>query len=105
VGEVHRAETVVANETSRLGKTSLWSSIVGFAVPFSLVVLGRIFLTPQNAVGWQRGLLGLFVFLELAALGCGVAARNTPTGKAGLILSILLLLLVLSTLFVHLHVR
>jgi len=93
------------NDNSRLGKTSLWISILGFAVPFSLVVLGRIFFTPQNAVVWQRVLLGLFLLVELTAFGFGVAARHTFAGKTGQILSVLLLLVVLTTLFVHLHAR
>jgi hypothetical protein len=95
----------MANGKSSLGRASLWISIVGFALPLLLVIFGRTFLTPDNAMVWQRVLLGLFVLAELVALRCAVAARLTLTGKAGKILPILLLVLVLSTLFMHLHVR
>ena len=35
----------------------------------------------------------LFVMLELIALGCGIAARRTATGKAGLVIGLVVLLL------------
>ncbi len=66
-----------------LGKASLWTSIIGFVLPMCLVIL-----FPANAF-----LCGvLFVILELVALGCGIAARRTATGKAGLVISFSLLL-------------
>jgi hypothetical protein len=95
-----REKTLVAKEKSGLGKASLWSSILGFVMPFSLVVFG-----PQDSVGWQRALLGLFVLFELASLACGIAARDTLSGKAGLTVSVIVLLFVLTTLFIHLHIR
>lgn len=86
-------------------RASVWIAIAGFVVPVSLLFIGRYLVAPEHAVLGQRLCLGLFVLSELAALACGFAARNNPLGKAGLTLSIILLLMVLGTLFVHLHVR
>jgi hypothetical protein len=77
-----------------LGNISLWSAIIGVVLPGCYVLLDFAFL--QNHVNEQSldyEILGyvisgfLFVTLELAALGCGIAARDTATGKAGLAIS------------------
>lgn len=77
---------MVADKTW-LGKVSLWCSILGVILPgCSLVVLALVMNIHS---------LGFFVFgmvisgflfwtLELVALGCGIAARRTAMGKAGL---------------------
>ena len=93
------------SDSSRVGKASFWIALAGFALPVAAFFAGREFVAPKNAVLGQRMCLGLFVLSELIALACGFTTRNTPLGKAGLMLSILLLLAVLGTLFVHLHVR
>ncbi len=92
-------------DSSRVAKVSVWIALAGFAVPVAALYIGRDFVAPKNAHFGQRVCLGLFVFSELLALACGFTARHKPLGKAGFALSILLLLGVLGTLFVHLHLR
>ncbi len=93
-------QTDMANHSSRVAKTSLWMALAGFVVP-----VAALFVDSHYAVRGQRVCLGLFVLSELIALACGFTTRSNPLGKAGLTLSILLLLAVFGTLFVHLHVR
>jgi hypothetical protein len=83
----------VGNDNTTLGKASLVTSIVGVALPASLAILAAVFLNGRpKEQGPSFGLcVLLFVVLELIALGCGVAARRTPTGKAGLVISGILL--------------
>jgi hypothetical protein len=77
-----------------LAKVSLWTAIAGLFFPVSLVVLS--IMSDQHRLDiaqlgeWPYSLCGvLFVILELVALGCGLAARYTMTGKRGLGLSAL----------------
>ena len=84
-----------------LGKVSLWTAIIGIVLPMCLAVLAIVvflFLTPHSRMGpssdqWEGALASLafcgilFVILELVALGCGIAARRTASGKAGLVIS------------------
>jgi hypothetical protein len=73
----------MGNDYASLGKACLWCAIIGIVLPVCLAIL-----VPANAF-----LCGfLFVILELIALGCGIAARATVTGKAGLIISGIVLL-------------
>jgi hypothetical protein len=73
----------MGNDYASLGRASLWCAIIGIIVPGSLAILA-----PANAQ--LCGLL--FVILELIALGCGIGARATVTGKAGLFVSGIVLL-------------
>ena len=86
----------MGNDNPSLGKASLWSAIIGVGLPGSLAVLVVIFLKTkeEQAVGYAISGL-LFGILEMVALGCGIAARRTATGKAGLVISGMILLLVL----------
>jgi hypothetical protein len=98
----------MGHDDASLGKASLWCSIIGVALPVCLAILtlvGVSYLAPQSrlgpppsameAAGWAFALSGiLFVLLELIAFGCGLAARRTATGKAGLVISGVLLPLV-----------
>lgn len=73
-----------------LGKVSLWAAVVGVVLPVCLVVVVAM-LFSHPALGQDAGpayaCCGLlFVMLELIALGCGIAARRTATGKAGLVI-------------------
>jgi hypothetical protein len=95
----------MASKSARVARASVWIAIGGFALPVAALFVGREFVAPMNAVIGQRMCLGLFVPSELIALACGFTTRNNPLGKAGLTLSILLLLVVLGTLFGHLHLR
>jgi hypothetical protein len=87
----------MVNKTS-LGKVSLWTSITGVVV---LTLHPNLIRTFPNA----SGSFGLFIFafcpifsllLEFAALGCGIAGRRTTAGKAGMIISSILILAVVS---------
>jgi hypothetical protein len=52
--------------------------------------------TPESGQRFGVGLgvcIFIFVILELAALGCGIASRRTATGKIGLVISSVLLIL------------
>jgi hypothetical protein len=73
------------NDASWLGKASLWSCIIGIALPAFLYVLVALFLSQEGlAYGFCEF---LFVILQFVALGCGIASRRTPTGRVGLLLS------------------
>jgi hypothetical protein len=88
----------MANDNTVLGKASLWSALIGIVLPASLAVLVAVFLKPHlgNDPGPAYGICCLlFVILELVAFGCGIAARHLATGKAALVISGILLLLVL----------
>jgi hypothetical protein len=85
-----------------LGKVSLWASITGFVLPAGLSVLTIVVFTyfPSRSrqipeyVGVNLTLsIALFALLELIGLGFGIAARRTATGKAGLVISAVLLIL------------
>jgi hypothetical protein len=95
----------MAEKSTRAARASVWIALGGFAVPVAALLVGRELVAPKNAVLGQRLCLGIFVLSELIAMACAFSARNKPLGKAGLTLSVGLLLLVLGTLFVHLHVR
>ena len=87
-----------------LAKASLWTSIAGLVSPVSLTVLAitsdQHRLDIERLREWPYALCGvLFVTLELVALGCGIAARHTVTGKRGLALSAFAWYLLASTLF------
>jgi hypothetical protein len=99
----------MSNGKTWLGRVSLWTAIAGVIVPVCLVVLLVIWVllfVPQGRVGpsgedAQRMIVGLvlcgvaFVVLELVALGCGLAARCTATGRVGLAIAGALLTLAL----------
>jgi len=86
---------------ARLAKVSLWTSIGGFVVPTSLAALVFVvvvFILPPQRTAPAYSVEAIvacgivFLILELIAFGCGVAARRTAPGKAGLIISSTLLL-------------
>lgn len=93
----------MSNDNASLGKVSLWSSIIGVVLPGCIAVL--VFFIEKNT-SEQSLSLGyviygfvicgfLFVTLELVALGCGIAARRTTAGNAGLVISAGIVFLVL----------
>jgi len=95
------------NDKAVLGKVSLWTAIIGFVLPMCLGVLVIVFVlyfTPRTRMGpsWEAEKAALivlafccilFVILEATALGCGIAARQTAAGIAGLVISSVLFLL------------
>ena len=75
-----------------LAKASLWTAIAGLVFPVGLAVL--VITSDQHRLDiarlreWPYALCGvLFLILELIALGCGIAARRTVSGKRRLALS------------------
>jgi hypothetical protein len=103
-----------------LGKTSLWCSCIGIFLLVSLAVLLLVDIlylerhtrmgmgppTPATkAAGVTLAIGGvLFVVIELVAFGCGIVARRTAAGKAGLVISGVLLPLVLGLVGFTLHI-
>ncbi|MCH7729790.1 MAG: hypothetical protein IH991_25470 [Planctomycetes bacterium] len=91
------------SRNAALGKASLVCSIVGVVLPVILITLAFVFQPTVN-IYKKTNLLDLVllvclflgaissVVLELVALGLGIAARRTTTGKAGLIISGILVL-------------
>jgi hypothetical protein len=77
----------MGNDYASLGKASLWCAIIGVVLPLCLLIL-----FPASASPILCGVL--LVILELVAVGCGIAARRTATGKSGLVISGILLLCV-----------
>jgi hypothetical protein len=74
---------------NELAKASLWTAIAGLVFPVSLVVLAitndQHRLDMQRLGDWPYVLCSvLFLILEVVALGCGLAARGTVTGRRGL---------------------
>ena len=82
-----------------IGRISLWAAISGVVLP-ALLLLGGIVLSSRVTIleGFVALCFLLGVGLELVAVGCGIAARRTPSGKAGLIVGSIALLLWLATL-------
>jgi hypothetical protein len=77
-------------------QTSLWSSIIGVVLPGCLAVLAAVFIKNEYDRRVPYIICGLlFGILELVALGCGIAARRTATGKAGMVISGVLFVLLL----------
>jgi hypothetical protein len=78
-----------------VGRTSLWLAITGLVLPILLAIVVSVVLTLANAYetylrngGAYYGLcVLLFVVLELAALVCGLVGWRSSSGKAGVILS------------------
>lgn len=77
----------MSDDKAWLGKVSLWSSILGVILPgCSLVVLALVMNIHSLGFFVVALVISGFLFwtLELVALGCGIAARRTAKGKAGL---------------------
>ncbi len=78
-----------ASHVGEIGRVSLFTSIGGLVVPAILALIGSVVdgaARPGEAYFVLCGALALV--LELAALGCGIVARKTASGKAGLVVSI-----------------
>jgi hypothetical protein len=90
----------MANDNVSLGKASLWSAIIGFVLPMCLALLAAIFIENRDEPPTLPQVLCgiLLTIVELLALGCGIASRRTVTGKAGLVISAIMLLLPITVL-------
>ena len=83
-----------------VGRASLWTSVAGLVLPLSLAILAAVFIadTPEGRSRRETAyILSAFLFgiLELAALVCGIIGRHTRSGKAGLMISGIILVLIL----------
>ncbi len=89
-----------ANPTNGLGRISLWAAISGVVLP-TLLLLGGSVLSSRVSIsdGFVAVCFLLGVGLELVAVGCGIVARRTTSGKAGLIIGSIALALWLATLW------
>jgi len=88
-------------QSGSLGVISLWCAIAGLLLPI-LFVIGLSLLPGPTPPPARIGILCVFlgVLLEITALACGIVARRTAAGKAGLIIAIIsLFLAVLAILF------
>jgi len=77
-----------------IGRISLWTSIAGLVLPVLLGLAGSALpkaLRPEDSYIVFCAVLGLV--LEVAAVGCGIVGRRSGAGKAGLIISVLSLVL------------
>jgi predicted Ser/Thr protein kinase/outer membrane lipoprotein-sorting protein len=85
-----------AQPANWLGHLSLWTAIGGLVLPVVLVlVICLVSSTLKRNVSDIYLLLCIIlgIVLELIAFGCGIVARRTALGQAGLLTSILSLLL------------
>lgn len=78
-----------------ISKIALWFSILGLVLP---VVLGMVVYIFRNSLKVDEAYLIvgcwlLGIVMELVAFGCGIAARRTAAGKAGIIISVISLVL------------
>jgi hypothetical protein len=84
-----------------VGKASFWTSITGLVLVLGAFLIHLSFMGrgPAGTLSTTDLLfplcLLLALILELLAVGCGIAARRTAYGKAGLIISGVLLSLLL----------
>jgi len=82
----------MATDKTTLGKVSLGTSIIGVFLPILLAYFIEKFTNPSRHYNWAYTLcIVLFLLLEEIALCCGISAKITKTGKAGMVLSSLLL--------------
>jgi hypothetical protein len=82
------------DDRATLGKASLGTAILGIVLPGCLAVLVAVFIKNEYERRIPYVICGLlFVVLEFVAFGCGIGGKRTATGKAGLIISTVLLLI------------
>lgn len=84
----------MGNNNALLGIISLLGSIGGILLFEAIPFLSLVFPSYTFGIGTAFGCWVISVMLELLALGCGIAARNTTTGRAGLVIICILLVLV-----------
>ena len=74
------------NSPSPIGRISLWTAVAGLVLPAVLGLIGNLLFRPSKTFFVLN--CALWIGLELVALVCGIVARRTTTGKAGLIVSV-----------------
>ena len=95
LGEPGRGVTMVT-DVERQGRLGLWVSILGLALPV-LLAMAFTALLERNVLRGPWVYYGLCLLLsgvlQLAALGCGLGALRSRSGKTGLLMSLAFLLL------------
>lgn len=77
---------------SKIGAVSLWASILGIIVPILVAFLVRLFVKVNDEPYYILCCL-LFVGAELIALVTGIIGRKSPSGKAGMGISLVCIIL------------
>ncbi len=78
-------------ERVNLGATSKWISILGIIIPILLLAVYGIRMKTSDR-SFELISYALFVGMEFIALVCGILGRRTPSGKAGLWISLVCML-------------
>jgi hypothetical protein len=91
----------MSNSNLRFGCISLTASIFGVAIPptFAIVVAYSTLARNLPIHVPYLWLCSLFGVLELVGLACGIAARQTAPGKAGLTVSLTVVILLMAAPF------
>ena len=76
----------IVYDNSTIGTISLWASIAGIIVPILVALLVRMFVKGNDEPYYMLCCL-LFAGVELVALVAGIIGRRSPSGKAGLSIS------------------
>ncbi len=79
---------------SRIGAISLWASISGIVVPIIIALLVRLFVRADHGT-YHMLCVFLFVGCELVAVVTGIIGRRSASGKAGLSISTICIVLTL----------
>jgi hypothetical protein len=83
-----------ASQVNSIGRISLWTSITGVVLPVLLALGGSLLAERLDLTeGYLVLCLLLGIGLEVAAMGCGMVGWRSKSGKAGLMISVLSLVL------------
>jgi|GEM_PF-943701 len=77
---------------SSIGRLSLGLALAGIVLPVGILLLALAAASREPKSGMLLLCAGLGALLELAAFGCGVVGRRSLAGKAGMVISGLVLL-------------
>jgi hypothetical protein len=81
-------------DNTRVGTISMWASISGIVVPIIIALLVRVFVRADHGT-YHILCVFLFVGCELVAFVTGLIGRRSVSGKAGLSISIICIVLTL----------
>ena len=71
------------NTNGKIGTVSLWASILGIVVPILIALLVHMFVK-EDPRAYHKLCGLLFAGTQLVALVTGIIGRRSPSGKAGL---------------------
>ena len=80
------------SDRSKVGTISLWASILGILIPILIAFLVRLLVKVNDEPYYILCCL-LFAGAELIALITGIISRRTPSGKAGMGISLVCIIL------------